>query len=77
MVMFRDFVQQAAEKLNIVGTVRNTPNEKVSIIAEGEEEALRKFLAKVKQGPSSARVDRVEEVWGEPLDEYKSFDIIY
>ena len=77
MVMFRDFVQRAATKLGVVGTVRNASEGHVSVVAEGEEEVLRKFLTFVKRGPLFARVDNVEEEWSEPLGGYKTFDILY
>lgn len=77
MVMFRDFVQRAARRLGIVGTVRNTQTGSVSVVAEGEEEKLMELLALLKKGPLFARVDKTNEAWSEPLGGYKSFSILY
>lgn len=77
MVMYRDFVQRAARKIGVVGIVRNMPDGNVFVVAEGEEEKLKEFFARLKQGPLFARVERVEEEWSEPLGGYKTFDILY
>ena len=77
LVMFRDFVTRKARARGIVGTVRNSPDGSVSVIAEGEEMKLRELLALIRSGPILARVDRVVERWWEPLGGYKNFDILY
>lgn len=77
MVMFRDFVTRKARARGIVGTVKNNPDGTVSVIAEGEESALRELFVIIRRGPFLARVDRVEEAWSVPLGNYRSFDILY
>ena len=77
MVMFRDFVQRAARKLGLVGSVRNTDEGEVGVVAEGDELKLKELLELVRRGPLFARVDRVLETWSEPLGGFKSFDILY
>lgn len=77
LVMFRDFVQRKAQSRGITGTVRNNPDGSVSVVAQGEEVKLQKFLDLLHRGPVFSRVDRVEEHWGEPLGEFKSFAILY
>ena len=77
MVMFRDFATREARSLGIKGTVKNNPDGTVSIIAEGDEEALHTFLELLAKGSILARVDTVGEEWSEPLGGYKSFDILY
>ena len=77
LVMFRDFTRRNAKKLDITGTVQNRSDGSVHVVAEGEEDALRKFLARLHRGPIFARVDKVEEVWSEATGEFKTFEIIY
>lgn len=77
MVMFRDFAQRKAKALGLAGTVRNLPDGSVFAAAEGEEEKLKIFLAKLKKGPMLARVDRVEEKWQDTAGEFNDFKIIY
>ncbi|OHA83935.1 MAG: hypothetical protein A2937_03290 [Candidatus Yonathbacteria bacterium RIFCSPLOWO2_01_FULL_47_33b] len=77
LVMFRDFVQRKASSRGIIGTVKNNPDGSVSVVAQGEETKLQELLDLLHQGSVFSRVDRVEERWGEPLGEYRSFDILY
>lgn len=77
MVMYRDFVAQAARKMRLVGTVQNNPDESVSIVAEGDEALLKELLVLIKRGPLFARVDKVDEVWSEPLGGYTTFNILF
>ena len=64
-VGFRYFAVQVAERLSIVGFVRNLPTGEVEIVAEGDERALEKFLAEIRRGPPTADVTDVK-VWEEP-----------
>ena len=59
-VGFRFFVESAAEREGVHGWVRNLPDGRVEIAAEGEAEAIERFERSVRQGPSHARVDDVE-----------------
>lgn len=77
MVMFRDFVQRIAKKMNIVGTVQNSSDGSVFVRAEGADGDLNEFLTRIKRGPLFARVDEVEVAWSAPLGGFKSFDILY
>ena len=42
-VGYRAFVREVAEKLGISGAVKNSDDGSVSILAEGSEDALRRF----------------------------------
>ncbi|MBI2054660.1 MAG: acylphosphatase [Candidatus Sungbacteria bacterium] len=75
MVLFRDFTCRQARKLELAGYVRNENDGTVWVVAEGEEETLKKFLAKIGQGPMFARVTEVEMGWKEPSGNYKDFVI--
>lgn len=61
-VGFRDFTQRTAEKLGILGWVRNLSNGKVELKAQGPDDKLREFTEKVSEGPSSSKVEKVESV---------------
>ena len=60
-VGFRYFVKQHADRLGIVGFVRNLPNGEVEIDATGDQDTLNEFAAKVSIGPSAARVQHIHE----------------
>lgn len=59
-VGFRFFVHRAAAIEGLHGWVRNLPDGRVEISAEGEAEALDRFERSVRQGPPASRVDEVE-----------------
>ena len=59
-VGFRWFVQEAAAVEGLHGWVRNLPDGRVEIRAEGDAEALERFEWHVRVGPRGARVDGVE-----------------
>jgi len=74
-VGFRFFAYRVATDLGITGFVRNLPDGAVEILAEGEEDALRRFVEYMKGGPRSAVVESVEENWAESQEEFTSFSI--
>ena len=59
-VGFRYFTQGVAAREGIYGWVRNVPDGRVEIQAEGESEAMDRFEHRVRLGPPGASVDRVE-----------------
>jgi acylphosphatase len=74
-VGFRFFVQHMANRFNLTGDVRNTPESTVEITVEGDARQIARFLREVEKGPSLARVERVD-VWDvEPTGGYGSFQI--
>jgi acylphosphatase len=58
-VGFRWFAVEAARQEGLVGWVRNLPDGRVDVMAEGDAEALGRFEWRLWQGPPSARVDDV------------------
>ncbi len=59
-VFFRASTQRKAEQLGVRGTVRNCADGSVFIEAEAEASVLDRFVEWCREGPSRARVDRVE-----------------
>ena len=59
-VGFRFYAERMANREGIHGWVRNLPDGRVEAAAEGEADAVERFEIKLRQGPSSARVDDVE-----------------
>lgn len=74
-VGFRFFVERHAQGLGLKGYVRNLPDGRVEVYAEGKEENLRKLIPYLRQGPSLARVDDIEIEWLPFSGRYKSFHI--
>ena len=59
-VGFRFFVNRMASIEGLNGWVRNLPDGRVEIRAEGESESLERFERHVRQGPPASRVDEVD-----------------
>jgi acylphosphatase len=59
-VGYRYFALHAARELGVAGFARNLPDGSVEIVAEGGEAALAAFEARLREGPSFARVEGVE-----------------
>ena len=74
-VGFRFFTDRVAKELNIKGFVKNLPDGRVEIVAEGEEEALNKFLERIREGPRLAKVEKVDVREEEFKGEFENFEI--
>jgi acylphosphatase len=59
-VFYRASARAEAERLGLSGFVRNEPDGSVYAEAEGEREALDRFVDWCRRGPPQARVERVE-----------------
>jgi len=75
-VFFRDSARRQARSLGVTGWVRNQPDGTVEAVAEGPEDRVNHFAAWCRRGPSSARVDRVEESLEAWTGEFDSFSVI-
>ncbi len=74
-VGMRFFVARVARNLGVKGYVRNLPDGRVEIVAEGDEDILKQFLNRVNTGNPSARVDGMDVSWEETTGEFTGFDI--
>jgi acylphosphatase len=59
-VWFRAATQEQARRLGLNGHAHNLADGRVEVLACGEQEALAMLNAWLWQGPSGARVDKVE-----------------
>lgn len=59
-VWFRASTRRAAEELGVVGWVRNLPDGRVEVLAEGTSEQIDRLLEYCKHGPPLAEVSHVE-----------------
>lgn len=77
MVMYRDFAQRNARARDIVGTVKNLPDKTVEVVAQGEENILLSYIARLNKGSFLSRVEDVRVEWREPSQHFESFSIVY
>jgi len=62
-VGFRYFVLREAMELGLDGWVANWTDGSVRCVAEGPRERLESLLGRLREGPASAIVERVNEAW--------------
>jgi acylphosphatase len=65
-VFFRDTLRTLAERHDVAGWARNTPEGTVEAVLEGDEEAVARLIAFAQKGPEGARVEHVDEDAEEP-----------
>ena len=76
-VGFRMFVEDHAERLGLVGYVRNdhTNRRRLEVVAEGSKDDLEELLRHLQVGPGGARVEDVQVSWGHSQDSFNSFRV--
>lgn len=61
-VGFRYFTTKKAEALNLNGWVKNMPDGSVEVVLSGDEELIEEMLQHLREGPRSARVDKIDDI---------------
>jgi acylphosphatase len=74
-VAFRHYTVREAERLGISGTVKNLPDDRVEVFAQGDEGQISQFEQFLHRGPRAARVDRVEREVLDQVEMLRGFDI--
>ena len=77
MVMFRDTARRQAQKLGLVGWVKNEPDDTVQIVAEGGEKKLKELVKWCYNGPVLASVDKIDVEWEKASGKFNKFEIKY
>ena len=76
-VFFRAHTRSVAQSSDLTGWVRNLPDGRVEIIAEGRRDRADEFIRWCHKGPAMASVDNVEVNWEKVTGEFKDFEILY
>ncbi|OHB21449.1 MAG: hypothetical protein A2939_01010 [Parcubacteria group bacterium RIFCSPLOWO2_01_FULL_48_18] len=58
-VFYRSWIKERADALGLTGYVRNDPDGSVTILAQGPEDAIEKFLRAAERGSRFSRVERI------------------
>ena len=74
-VNFRYSTQDQANRLGLLGWVRNRPDGSVEVVAEGPRAALDQLLAYLQRGPRAAVVSQVEPSWRPATQSFKQFEV--
>ena len=75
-VFFRKSTKLEAERLGLVGWVRNLKDKSVEIMATGGKSPLEDFCNWCKKGPPLSKVEVIEVDWLPVEEEFEGFAII-
>lgn len=75
-VFFRQKTKEEADKLDLLGFVRNEADGSVKIVVEGEEEKIKELIAWAKAGPRFARVKDIKVNWQKAKAEFSQFAVL-
>jgi acylphosphatase len=76
-VFYRAYTCEQAVRLGLTGWVRNLPDGRVEIIAEGPRDRIEQLIKWCHQGPPLARVTEVKTSWEQATGQYDRFDVRY
>ena len=76
-VLFRRAITNLARRLDITGWVRNLPDGRVEVIAEGDKQRLDELVQFCRIGPSGARVTNIVVDWSDFEGEFRGFRITH
>lgn len=75
-VAYRFFAEKFAARLGLTGWVRNLPDGRVEVLAEGTESDVEAFLERLKEGPRLARIDSFDVRREPATGEFRDFRIV-
>jgi acylphosphatase len=76
-VFFRMETMHAADRLGVLGWVRNRSDGTVEAVFEGDQAQVDAMLSWCQEGPSHARVTDVKIDWEKYAGEFTRFDVTY
>ena len=76
-VGFRLTAEETAQGLDIVGWVKNLRDGRVELLAEAEEETLRRFLDLIRTGPMKNFISQADVSWSSASGTFDEFEIRY
>ena len=74
-VFFRAFTQENALELGLTGWVRNTQDDRVEALVEGDENEIKELIERLRQGTPASRVTDVSVNWQKAKNEFNDFSI--
>lgn len=69
-------MKMVAHGFEVTGTVRNLPDGRVEMVAEGERAELEQFLKGIQDSEVGSFIRNEEKTWGEAKNEFRGFEII-
>jgi acylphosphatase len=64
-----------ARGYEVTGTVRNMPDGRVELVAEGQKQELELFLKAIQKSEVGHFIKQTDSHWGEPENMFSGFEI--
>jgi acylphosphatase len=74
-VGFRYTAREIACGYDLTGYVRNLPDGRVELVAEGEEKELRAYAEAVRASQLGSHIRNADVNWSEATEEFRGFEI--
>jgi acylphosphatase len=76
-VGFRYTAQSVARGFEVIGTVRNLPDGRVELVAEGDASELEAFRQAISDAGLSGLIRQEEVSWAEAAGGFRGFEIVH
>jgi acylphosphatase len=76
-VAYRFFAEKYAGRLDVTGWIRNLPDGRVEVLAEGTEAHIEAFLTRLRDGPGLARIETFEVSREPATGEFRDFRVVF
>ena len=75
-VGFRYSVKSVASGFEVIGTVRNLPDGRVELFAEGASQELEAFRQAIRESGLDHFIQKEDVSWDEAKNEFRGFEIV-
>ena len=75
-VGFRYTAKSVATGFEVTGTVRNLPDGRVELVAEGAKDELKAFSLGIRESGLEHFIQKEDVSWGEAKNEFRGFEIV-
>lgn len=75
-VFYRASCQEVAQRLGLMGSVKNLLDGQVEVLAQGKKEEIEKLIEWCKKGPPQAQVNTVNVKWENTQEMFDDFQIL-
>ena len=76
-VFYRENSRKLAEKLGILGWVKNLGDGRVEAVFEGDKDKVEKMVNWARKGPIWAKIEALDVIWEDYRGEFDAFEIKY
>jgi len=75
-VGFRYTAKSVAMGFDVTGTVRNLPDGRVELVAEGDKSELDAFREAIREAGLAGNISHEDVVWADARGEFRGFEIV-